>query len=126
MADSTTHLDVISGTTKQREVTFNELMDALSPATVGGRRASVCEGLIWRQYGGRYHDAGAPFYAGQIQLDDDTTNYIVAALDNGVVTHATDDTNWDDADNYARLYLVITADGAVTSYEDHRQIMDWT
>jgi len=121
MADSTTNLDLIRGTQDQKEVTFNELMDALSPACVGGRRASGCSGLIWQGNFGRYHDAGAPFFSGHFQLTDDATNYLVAALDDGVVTKATDDTNWNDSDNYMRLYLIVCADGAVSSYEDHRQ-----
>lgn len=112
MADSTTHLDVINGARLQREVIFNELMDALSPATFGGRRASGCDGLVFLTY-----------TSGHFELTPSTTNYIVAALDDQVITHSTADTNWNDTDNYARLYKIVTDTTGVVSYEDHRQII---
>jgi hypothetical protein len=52
MASSTTHLDLIAQSQASKEVTANALFDAGSPATLFGRRASLCSGLNWFYYGG--------------------------------------------------------------------------
>ncbi|MEF8733277.1 MAG: hypothetical protein V5B40_15655 [Candidatus Accumulibacter meliphilus] len=52
MASSTTHLDLIAQSQSSKEVTANALFDAGSPATLFGRRASLCSGLNWFYYGG--------------------------------------------------------------------------
>jgi hypothetical protein len=122
MADSTTHLDLIQGSQLQKEVTFNELVDALSPATLYGRRASGCSGLIWQSYGGLYREN----YVGGLhfQMAANSNNYFVADRLTGIMTHSTVATNWNDDGSYMRLYLVITDSFGVTSYEDHRSMHD--
>lgn len=123
MADSTTHLDLIQGSQEQKEVTFNELICAMSPASVGGRRASGCSGLIWQMYGGLYRDSLTPISYGHFALTPGATNYIVAARVDGVTTKSTDSTNWDDDANFMRLYKIVTDADGVTSYEDHRSMI---
>lgn len=60
MANSTTHLDIISSSQAQKEVTANELMDALSPPSLFGRRALTSVALTWGFYGGTLLVRGAP------------------------------------------------------------------
>lgn len=120
MADSTTNLDLIQGSQLQKEVTANELFDAMSPAAMAGRRASKCSGLTWTMVPGRYRDfttVGQPY-----QLTPSTTTYVVMSRDLGVVTYATDTTNWDNDAEYSRLYKIVTDTLSVTSYEDHRNM----
>ena len=121
MADSTTHLDLITVNQKQQEVTANELFDALSPALLYGRRASRCSYLTWAYYGGRWRDNAVSH--GAYQLDPEETWYMVADRSTGGVTFSTDDTNWNDDENYARLYKIVTDELEVTSYEDHRSLI---
>jgi hypothetical protein len=52
MASSTTNLDLIAQSQSSKEVTANALFDAGSPATLFGRRGSLCSGLNWFYYGG--------------------------------------------------------------------------
>ena len=47
MSSSTTLLDLIAQSQSSKEVTANALADAGSPATLFGRRASLCSGLNW-------------------------------------------------------------------------------
>lgn len=124
MADSTTILDLISVGQANKEDTANALYDALSPAALWGRRASTCVGLTWGYYGGRFESA--PIANATIMLGDATTNYLVAARSDGAVSVSSAATNWDDTDNYIRLYKIVTASSLVVSYEDHRQaIWPW-
>jgi hypothetical protein len=122
MADSTTHLDVISGSQLQKEVTANELFDAMSIASLYGRRASKCSALTWGFYGGRYRETNIT--GGTRSLQASATNYMVADRLTGGATFSTDATNWNDDDNYMRLYKVVTDGLGVTSYEDHRSLHD--
>lgn len=118
MADSTTHIDLIDVGQADKEDLANELFDAASPAMLFGRHASECSGLTWGYYGGRY--LSLPIDNDTLLLTGSTTVYIVAARVDGVVSFSAATTNWDDEENYIRLYLVVTGVSTVTSYEDHR------
>lgn len=118
MADSTTHLDLIRGGQRQKEVTANALFDAMSGPTLFGRRAARCTGLVWAYYGGRYRDA-IVLPAVRL-LAANTTTYMVATRVDGVVSFFTGTSEWNNGDQYMRLYRIVTGATGVTSYEDHR------
>lgn len=119
MSDSTSLLDLIAVGASDKEGKANALFDAASPAAMFGRRASTCTGLTWGYYGGRYYSD--LIANGTLTLAANQTNYIVAAAADGTVSSSVSDTNWDDTDNYIRLYIVETGASLVESYEDHRQ-----
>lgn len=120
MADSNNPLDQIEVGQAQPAVTANELFDAMSPAALFGRRAITTSGLTWGYYGGRYQG---------LQIDHGTTVlpasqasvYIVAAKLDGVVSDSTTSTNWDDTENYERLYIATTGSATITAWQDFRE-----
>lgn len=117
MADSTTNLDqLVAGDGAAARA--NELFDAASASTIFARQASICTGLTWGYYGGRW--SGTSIANGTLSLTASATNYIVVALATGVVSVSTANTNWNDTTNYARAYKVVTGGSTATSYEDHR------
>lgn len=124
MANSSTNIDGISASQASKEVTANAFFDAVSPATLYGRRASQCSGLTWGYYGGNVTKSDGTLGQvanGTIALTASTTNYIVAKKDDGVVSASTATTNWNSPD-YWRLYSVVTGAATVTSYTDAREI----
>lgn len=116
-------LDQIESGQAEKEVTANELMDALSPASLYGRRASTSNLLTWGYYGGRVDSTLIPH--GTVTLTASQTNYIVASKTTGAVSVSTSNTNWNNGTGYTRLYLVVT-DGTGPDpgnpWEDHRQV----
>lgn len=122
MADSTTNLDTISSGQSQKEVTANELFDAGSPATLLGRRASTTAGLTWGYYGGVVKlDAGTLLQVanGTKALANDATNYLELDTSDGSVD--INSSGW--TAGKRRLYEIVVAGGAVTSYTDWRSVM---
>lgn len=117
MADSTTHLDQLSTSTANNELRVNETADALSGASMYGRRASTTTGLTWGYYGGRL--GGSTVANGTVTLTNGT-NYVVASRSTGAVSTSTSTTNWNATNDYARLYKIVAASSQVSSYEDHR------
>lgn len=129
MANSTTNLDTISSSQASKEVTANALFDAGSPATTYGRRASTSSGLTWGYYGGNVTIAAGTLSQianGTVALTASQTNYVVAAKSNGAVSVSTATTNWNDTDNYWRLYSIVAGASSVTSYTDARQFALYT
>ena len=100
------------------EVPINENFETLSWASVYGKRHAATVGLTWAYYGGRW--GGNEVSDGTLTLTNAATNYIVAAKSGGTLSVATSTTNWNNADDYARVYAVTTAGGVVTTVEDHR------
>ena len=82
MSNSTTLLDLIAQSQSSKEVTANALADAGSPATLFGRRASLCSGLNWFYYGGIMLIDGVltaiSNNAAALALSASTTNYVEA------------------------------------------------
>lgn len=117
MANSTTNLDAISVSQSAKEVTANELFDALSPASLFGRRASACAGLVWGYYGGPMVVDGAltPIGNSTIALAANSTVYVEASRGGTVTSNATEFTA-----GRIPLYTVITGASTVSSYTDHR------
>jgi len=118
MSDSTSLLVQVETSQAQKEVTVNNLFDAHSPASFGGRRAEACSLLTWGYYGGRW--GGTLVANGTLALDPSDVSYIVADRSTGAISADTATTNWDNAALFARLYAVTTGAASVQSFEDHR------
>lgn len=100
------------------EVPVNENFAALEHVAVYGKDATTTTGLTWGYLGGRW--GGFAVAAGTLTLTASNTNYIVAARADGAITVSTASTNWNDTDNYARIYKLTVGVSTVTSEEDHR------
>jgi len=118
MSDSTANLDQVLPSQAQKEASVNALLDAASPATIFGRRASSSALLSFGYYGGRL--GGTTAANGAVSVTASTTNYIVAHRSTLAVTVATTTTNWNDTTTYGRMYLVVAGASSITSYQDHR------
>lgn len=119
MADSTdTSIDVQASTGAATKVT--EYLRAASPATIYARDAatSTPAGLTWGYMGGRWD--GNSIASGTQAIGASTTTYMVVARATGAVSFSTSNTNWNNATDYARAYLITSGASAVTGYEDHR------
>lgn len=81
-------------------------------------RAPVTTGLTWGYYGGRW--GGSEITDGTFTLDAYESNYVVVEIATGASTCSIDDTNWYDATNFVRVYLISTDDVSATAIEDHR------
>lgn len=118
MSNSTTHLDTISSSQAQKEVTANALLDAASPAMLYGRRASTSAALTWGFYGGVAAIGGTPtaIANGTVALTASATNYIEAdPIDGSVSANTVGFTG-----GSLPLYEVVAGASTVTSYTDWR------
>lgn len=119
MSDSTSLLDLISSGQSAKELSANDLFDAGSPATLLGRRASTTAALTWGYYGGvAVLDDGSLLQIanGTKTLTDNATNYLELDTTDGSVDLNT--SGW--TAGKRRLYQIVVASGAVTSYTDWR------
>ena len=119
MSSSTTNLDLIAQSQSSKEVTANALFDAGSPATLFGRRASLCSGLNWFYYGGVMMVDGVlttiANNAAALALTASATNYIEATRAGVVSKNTTAFTP-----GSIPLYTAVTGASSVTSYTDQR------
>ncbi len=119
MAGSTTNLDLIAQAQASKEITANALFDAGSPATLFGRRASLCSGLNWFYYGGVMLVDGVlttiANNSAALALSASATNYVEATRAGVVSKNTTAFTP-----GSIPLYTVVTGASTVTSYTDHR------
>lgn len=125
MSNSTRTFDQLVQAQASKEVTANAMFDALSPASVYGRRESTCTGLYWGYYGGnvtKLDGTMAQIANGTLLLTLSTTFYLVAKKSDGVISAATTTTNWNNLAEYWRLYSVVTGASTITSYTDYREI----
>lgn len=117
MSDSTSLLTQLTTAQAGKEATVNELMNAVSPASLFGRRQSS-SGLSWDYFGGRLTVSGTStaIANGTLTLSASTTNYIECDPSTGVVSKNTT------AFTAGRipLYSVVTDASTVTSYIDRR------
>ena len=118
MAGSTTNIDLISSSQSSKEITANALFDALSAASVYGRRASTTSGLTWGYYGGSIDIAGVNTIIanGAITLVNTATNYIEVTPATGAVT--VNQSSF--TAGRIPLYQVSASGGSVVSYIDKR------
>jgi hypothetical protein len=100
------------------EVVVNENFNVLAALAVYGRDPTTTTGLTWGYYGGRWN--GFAVTVGTLTLTASQTNRIVVARATGVISSSTNDTNWENTADYARVYRVVTGASTVTSFEDHR------
>lgn len=100
------------------DVVVNANFKALQHMAVYANNPDTTELLTWGYLGGRW--GGFAVTAGTLTLAASATNYIVVARATGVVSTSTATTNWDNADDYARVYRVTTGTVGVTAVEDHR------
>lgn len=119
MSHSTTLLDLIVPSMAGKEIQANQILDAASPATLFGRRASLCSGLNWFFFGGVMLVDGVltaiSNNSAALALSPSTTNYIEATRA-GVVSKNTIGFT---AGNIP-LYTAVTNATLVTSYTDQR------
>lgn len=119
MADSSNNLpQVVAGSGAAQRV--NDLFSASSPSMLYALNPVTTTGLTFGFLGGRYRSTAIA--NGTVSLTGSTTNYIVAARSSGAVSVSTATTNWNDTQNFERLYLVVTGTSSITSYEDHRAL----
>jgi hypothetical protein len=118
MSNSTITFDAIIQAQASKEVTANALFDALSPASLYGRRQSTSSGLTWGYYGGNVLVNGVltQIANGTLTLTANLTNYIEAEPTTGAVSSNTT------AFTAGRtpLYTVVAGAATVSSYTDHR------
>lgn len=119
MSGSTSLLDLLSSQQLGKDVTANDLFNAGSPATLFGRRGSLCSGLNWFYYGGTMLVDGAlttiSNNAAALVLSASTTNYIEATRAGVVSKNTTAFTP-----GSIPLYTAVTGASSVASYTDNR------
>ena len=118
MSNSTITFDAIIQSQSAKEITANAMLDAVSPASLYGRRQSASSGLTWGFYGGNVLINGVltQIANGTLSLTASTTNYVQALPASGAVSSNT--TGF--TAGSIPLYTVITGASTVTSYTDHR------
>ena len=118
MSNSTITFDALVQSQASKEITANALFDALSPASLYGRRQSTSSGLTWGYYGGNVLVNGVltQIANGTLTLTASTTNYLEAEPTTGAVSSNT--TGF--TAGRTPLYTVVTGTATVTSYTDHR------
>lgn len=118
MSNSTITFDALIQSQSAKEITANAMLDAVSPASLYGRRQSTSSGLTWGYYGGNMLINGVltQIANGTLSLTASTTNYVQALPASGAVSSNT--TGF--TAGSIPLYTVITGASTVTSYTDHR------
>ena len=118
MSNSVSNLDLASNSQAGKEITYNNVINALSPGALFGLRVSTTAGLTWGYYGGNVKNltTNYPIANGTILLAASTTNYIQCS-DTGVISvNATGFTT-------NPLYSVVTGASSITSYTDFRSFL---
>jgi hypothetical protein len=117
MSNSTSNLDLISSSQATKEVTANAMLDALSPASLFGRRATTTAALTWGYYGGNVLIDGVltQIANGTILLTASLTNYIEASRTGVISTNTTSFTA-----GLIPLYSIVAGASTITSYTDYR------
>lgn len=118
MSNSTITFDALVQSQASKEITANAFFDAVSPASLYGRRQSTSSGLTWGFYGGNVLVNGVltQIANGTLTLTASTTNYVEAEPTTGSVSSNT--TGF--TAGRTPLYTVVTGTATVTSYTDHR------
>lgn len=116
MSDSTSLLTQLIAGQASKESTVNEINNALSPASFGGRRQSS-SGLSWDYFGGRILADGVStaIANGTVTLTASITNYVESTRAGVVSVNTAAFTPGSIA-----LYKIVAGASTVTSYEDHR------
>jgi hypothetical protein len=96
----------------------NEMFTAIRASALYARNYDTSTGLTLGYFGG--HVASTVVADGTIALDASNTVYVVAHRTTGVVSKATNTTNWNATGTYGRLYKATTSGSAITALEDWR------
>jgi hypothetical protein len=120
MSDSASLLTQLTTAQAGKEATVNEINNALSKNSFGGKRQSS-SGLSWDYFGDRILVDGVStaIANGTVALTASTTNYVESTRA-GVVSKNTSAFT----PGSIALYKVVTGASTVTSYEDHRPWLD--
>ena len=88
MSNSTITFDALVQSQASKEITANAFFDAVSPASLYGRRQSTSSGLTWGYYGGNVLVNGVltQIANATLTLTASTTNYIEAEPTTGTVS----------------------------------------
>jgi hypothetical protein len=119
----TTTLQQLTASQANKEVAVNRNFETLSPMGMYGLKQSTTTGLTLGYYGG--HIAGSAVADGTIALDASNTVYVVAHRTTGVVSKATNTTNWDATSTYGRLFKCTTSASAITPVDWREQDGGW-
>lgn len=116
MADSTTNLPQLSSSQANLALRINELIDALSPASPGGRDYTTSTGLTWGYLGGKFLVNGVPTNVinGTVALPASVTRYLERSR-TGAITLASARS----ADKEP-LFAIVTNSTGLASYTDER------
>lgn len=119
MSGSTSLLDLLSSQQLGKDVTANDLFNAGSPATLFGRRGSLCSGLNWFYYGGTMLVDGLMTTisnnAAALVLAANSNNHIEADRSGVVTSNTTAFTP-----GRIPLYTAVTGPSTVINYIDYR------
>ena len=121
MANSTVGIiDVVTTGQQGKETKVNEFNDAAYPASLFGRRASLCSGLTWGFYGGTIVVDGVltQVYlttSNTLTLTASATNYVEVTRAGVVSFNITGFTP-----GRIPIYQIVTGASTVTSYLDYR------
>lgn len=121
MADSTSHLALISASQSGKELTANALFNAASPSMTFGYDRSNSAGLYWGYFGGRFRKGNGDVVwrpNGQVVLTGSTfgtQNYIEVNYEGVVSVNTTGFTV-----GSTPLYTVWTVSAGPSSYVDYR------
>lgn len=100
------------------ETVVNANFKATQFMAVYAPNAQTTELLTWGYIGGRW--GGHEVTDGTLTLAASQTNCLVVNRSDGVISTSTSDTNWNDTENYARVFKLTTGPTTVTGGEDHR------
>ena len=117
MSSSATKFDALAVSQSGKELRINELLNSISPTSLGGRRDSTTTGLTWGYYGGSVLVNGVPTDVanGTVALTASSTNYVGLTQAGTIVSTVTTRNPL-----HAPLYTVVTGSGSITSYTDDR------
>lgn len=117
--DNNQLLDQVETSQRQKEVTINELVDALSCAAFGGLRRSTTTGLTWGYFGGRWNSDNVVPH-GTLSLPGSETCRVVFDRTTGAIDLDTASDDLWNTDGFGRLYEITTSATGILSWQDHR------
>lgn len=127
MADSTSHLNLISASQAQKEVTANALFNAMSMAATLGRDDATSIALTWGYVGGMVGVGGVPTWIanGTKTLTASVTNYLYLEADGTVTMSTSEPSGWPSAGGACAkaLYEIVAGANSATSWTDYRYLI---
>ena len=100
------------------ELVVNQNFNVLAALAVYGRDPTSTTGLTWGYIGGWW--GGEEIAAGTVTLAANETNYLVVEKSTGDVYVSTSDTDWENTEDFVRVYRLTTGATTVTAIADFR------